>query len=449
MTPTVAALAPGAKGALIAVIAAAVLGLRLWMFRRRRRARHVTEPAVRSGRAGRLSGTGTWLVARREIVERLRARSFRIVTAIILLVVTAAIVIPVVTASSSRAQRVGVVGEASGAQRQTIAHAARSIGGRAVVVPEATATAARAAVQTGRIDLAVLDDQAILVEKPATTTDTSETARLARALAAYLGIDRAFAEAGLSPAQAARIAGATALPIRALQATSSKATAARGSSVIGVILIFVMLSQYETWTLIGVMEEKASRVVEVLLATVRPLQLLGGKVLGIGAVALAQATVILAFALCLAAAVGSSLLHGTAPLTLVAALLWLVAGYAFYCWVYAAAGSTAERQDQVQTLVLPLSIPMIVGYVFALTAATSGSASAFVQVLAYLPPTAPFIMPILVGIGAVTWWGFVASVVLSLASTVLVARLASVVYRRAVLRTGGRVSLRDVLAAGR
>ena len=57
------------------------------------------------------------------------------------------------------------------------------------------------------------------------------------------------------------------------------------------------------------------------------------------------------------------------------ALVWLVLGYAFYCWVYAAAGSMAERQDQVQSLALPLSIPIMFGYIFSLTTASSGNAS--------------------------------------------------------------------------
>ena len=452
MNGTLAALAGPVKGSLLAVIAAVVVSVRLWLYRRRRRGTATSPPtrheAVLGTRAGRLAGSAAWLVARREIVERLRARSFRVVTVIVLLVVTAAIVIPVLTRSSSKPLRVGVVGAVPTGQRAAVEQAAKSIGSRATLVPETTDEAATAAVRAGTVDLAVLAGTSILVDKPASSTSSSDTARLARSLAVSLGVDRAFGEAGLSSGQVASIVRAKPLPIRALQPTSSKAAAARGTSVIGVILIFVMLSQYETWTLIGVMEEKASRVVEVLLATVRPLQLLGGKVLGIGAVALAQAAVILAFAFVLAEAVGSSLLHGSAPLALLADLFWLVIGYAFYCWVYAAAGSMAERQDQIQTLVLPLSIPMIVGYVVALTAASSGSASAFVQVLAYLPPTAPFVMPILVGLGAVSWWQFAASALVTVGATVAVARLASVVYRRAVLRTGGRVSLRDVLTAG-
>jgi ABC-2 type transport system permease protein len=205
-----------------------------------------------------------------------------------------------------------------------------------------------------------------------------------------------------------------------------------------------MLTQYNTWIMTGVMQEKASRVVEVLLAAVRPLQLLGGKVLGIGLVAMGQAALIVVFALVLGAAVGSDILHGSAPLVLASELLWLVLGYAFYCWVYAAAGSMAERQDQVQTLALPLTLPIVVAYVLAITAASTGSASPFFEVLAYLPPTAPFAMPVLVGLGLVSWWQFLVSVLLALAGTVGVALLAERIYRRAVLRSGQRVKIKDL-----
>ena len=215
--------------------------------------------------------------------------------------------------------------------------------------------------------------------------------------------------------------------------------------MIGLVLLFFMLTQYNTWILIGVMQEKSSRVVEVLLATVRPIQLLGGKVLGIGLVALGQATLIVGFALIVAAAVGSDLLHGTAPLVLACELLWLVLGYAFYCWVYAAAGSTAERQDQVQTLALPLSIPILLGYIFSITVASSGHPDLFFKILAYLPPTAPFCMPVLVGLSQVTWWEFVASVLITIAGTVGHGDLRRPHLRRAVLRTGARVSVRELL----
>ena len=416
------------------------VAVRLWI-----RWRHRAGGAPRRRIGPSFQGSGTALVAEREIRERVRARAFRVVTLLLLAVVAAAIVIPELTRGSSRPQRVGVVGALSSTERGLVVSAAHSVGTGATIVAEPDRASADTALRSGGIDLAVLQSRQVVTEKAVNAGDTTATARLAYTLAADFAVTEAFTAAGITAAQASLITGARPLPVTSLEPASSK-PGVRGTSVFGVIIVFVMLSQYETWTLIGVMEEKSSRVVEVLLATVRPLQLLGGKVLGIGAVAMAQAAAILVFALVLGKAVGSDLLQGTAPTMLAAALLWLVVGYAFYCWVYAAAGSMAERQDQIQTLALPLSLPMIVGYVLALTAASSGHASAFVQVLGYLPPTAPFIMPILVGLGAVSWWGFAASAAISVVSTVGVARGAAGIYRRAVLRTGRRVRLREVLA---
>ena len=111
-------------------------------------------------------------------------------------------------------------------------------------------------------------------------------------------------------------------------------------------------------------------------------------------------------------------------------------GYAFYCWLYAAAGSTAERQDQVQTLALPLSLPILIAYIYSITVASSGNPSFLFKVLAYFPPTAPFAMPVLVGLDQVAWWQFLISVA-------LVHRrhgAHGVVRRRA--STGGRCSAR-------
>jgi ABC-2 type transport system permease protein len=214
--------------------------------------------------------------------------------------------------------------------------------------------------------------------------------------------------------------------------------------VIGVILIFLMLNQYNTWILMGVMQEKASRVVEVLLAALRPIQLLGGKVLGIGLVAMGQAILIVGFAFIVSKAVGSDLLRGTGGLLLLSDLIWLVLGYAFYCWLFAAAGSTAERQDQVQTLALPLSLPIIIAYVYAITVASSGNPSFLFKVLAYLPPTAPFAMPVLVGLDQVAWWQFLISVVLAIGGIAVMAWFAAGIYRRAVLKSGQRVRLREL-----
>ena len=425
------------SGGIILAIVAVFVVLRVWLRRRGRSG----QPRTRSG-LGPFTGDVS-LVAAREVRERIRGRVFRVGTLLILVVVAGAIVIPVLNRGTPRPQQIGLVGALSASLRADVVASGASVGTSVHFVSEADVAIAREALRSGRLDLAIVGGRQLMVNNPIGATDTSTTAQLVRAASKTLGVAEAVEAAKLSSAQASQLARAKPLPVTSLQPGAAKG-AARATSLVGLILIFVMLTQYNAWILIGVMEEKSSRVVEVLLATVRPFQLLAGKVLGIGLVAFGQAALIVAFAIGLAKAVGSDLLQGTAPLVLASTLVWLVLGYAFYCWVYAAAGSMAERQDQIQSLAFPLSLPIIFSYVVSITAAASGGSSPLFEVLAYLPPTAPLAMPVLVGLGKATWWGFSASAVLSILSTLLVARLATNIYRRAILRTGRRVKLREV-----
>jgi len=427
----------------VVLIALALIGaVRVVLRTRRRRDASPRQPTTLPA-ASWLGDAG--LVASREIRERVRGRIFRVGTLLILAVVAGAIVIPTLIHSTPQPERVGVVGALPAALRSTMATAAKSVGTTVHIVDEHDAAAARAQLRSGRLDFVVVDGAVLVVNQPISSTDTSTTAQFVAATARSLGVARALADAHLSPAQSSALAQARPLPVHSLQAGNAKSKV-NTTAVVGLILTFLMLTQYNTWILMGVMEEKSSRVIEVLLAAIRPIQLLSGKVLGIGLVAFGQAALVVAVALVLGAAVGSDLLHGSAPLVLVSTLVWLVLGYAFYCWVYAAAGSMAERQDQVQSLALPLTLPILFGYVAAITAASTGDASTLLKVLGYLPPTAPFAMPVLVGLSAVTWWQFMASAAISVVCTVGVARVATSVYRRAILRTGRRVRLREAFA---
>lgn len=448
----------------ILIVLAVAIALRVFVRQRQRQRRQAnpaehdsTSPGATDAVPTRRSGgftTGAHLgsvglVARREILERVRGRIFRIGTIIILLAVGAAILIPKIHSNStSSPQQVGVVGAPSPALTQVVKYSGTQSRTAVQVVSVPTLASAESKLRSGALDVAIVNGDKIVVNQPITANSSSDTASLVQVLAPELGILHAYQQAGLSGPQIEHVAQARAVPVQSLQVNKVRGVT-KGTSVIGVVLIFLMLTQYNTWILMGVMQEKASRVVEVLLAAVRPAQLLGGKVLGIGLVAMGQALLIVGFAFAVSKAVGSDLLHGTGPVLLLSDLVWLLLGYSFYSWLYAAAGSTAERQDQVQTLALPLSIPMLVAYVYSITVASSGNPSLLFKVLAYLPPTAPFAMPVLVGLSLVAWWQFLASVVISLAGTALMAWFAAGIYRRAVLRSGQRVSLRDLRRGSR
>jgi len=186
-------------------------------------------------------------------------------------------------------------------------------------------------------------------------------------------------------------------------------------------------------------------VVEVLLASVRPIQLLVGKVLGIGLLALTQAVaMVLAFVIA-GFASGSSLVHGTELGIVLAGGVFIVLGYAFYCTAFAAAGSLVSRQSDVNSTILPVQLPLIVTYALSYTVIYANSANTFYHVLGFLPPTAPIAMPVLYASGDVPLWQVVVSAALCAAGTVWMARVATRIYTASILRTGPRLSFRQAL----
>jgi ABC-2 type transport system permease protein len=429
---------------LILAATVCLAAVRIWR-RRRRAATAGTTPATVSMPLSDRLHSDVALVAAREIRERTRGRLFRVGTIIILLAVAAAIVIPTLHHSSSGPsnEHVAVVGSVSAPLRASVIALGPTLGATVTVTTEPDIATARHDLAAGHVDIVLLGTSGIVVNRTPSAGDSSTTTQLAQAMALTIGLQTSLQANGLSAQKAAALTHPTPLPITGLH-PAHKTQTSHPVTIYGLILLFVLLGQYGTWILLGVVEEKSSRVVEVLLATLRPRQLLAGKVLGIGLVALLQAALILAVALGLGAAVGSELLKGDNPTNVVATVIWLVLGYIFYCWVYAAAGSLATRQEHIQTLAFPLQLPLLLGYITSLTAISSAHASTFVHVLAYLPPTAPFAMPVLVALGQVSWWQFAIAVLLSLVATAGVARLAASVYVRAILRTGQRVRLRDI-----
>jgi ABC-2 type transport system permease protein len=432
------------KYGILAVIVL-LLAVRVVRVVRRRRAR-TDGPAPSNRRSlGSLERVGSdiGLVALREIRERVKSRVYRVGTLIILLAVIAAVVIPTLNKGKTATERVGAVGTLSVPQRDVVVSAAESLGVKAVVATEPSLARAKADLRSGHLALVVVDGSRLVVDQAITPTDTSTTALFARAVSGSLGLANGLSEAGLTGEQILKVAHAPPLAVSSLQPPKRNSTE-RTTTLYGVILIYILLTQYGTWLLMGVVEEKSSRVIEVLLSTLRPVQLLAGKVVGIGATAFIQSALIVAAVLISGAASGSDLLHGSTPLTVVVILAWLVLAYGFYCWIWAAAGSLVERQSQVQSLAFPLQLPVIFGYIVSLIALASGNASTLVKVLAYLPPTAPFAMPTLVTLGQATWWEDLLSAGITIVAIAGVVRLSSYVYYQAILQTGGRVRLAQI-----
>jgi ABC-2 type transport system permease protein len=391
-----------------------------------------------------------WLVARREIRDRVRAKSFWVASVILLLAVVAGVIIPAFTHGHRSTARVGIVGGQVAALTQTVKQAGQVSGTTVTVIPLPNVAVARARLRSGDLDAVLVGDREVLVKQLPVAGSSSAGATLPGALGALAeigGLQRLYAL--IPPSDAARIASqGIALPVHGL-VRPPLGLASRITGLAAAILIYVFILTYGVRITIGVGEEKATRVVEVLLTTLRPVQLLAGKVIGMGILALAQIAAMVAAFLVLGHAVGSVAVQGAATSVVLAGALWLVLGYAFYCTAYAAAGSLITRQADAYNASLPLQLPLILAYVLAYTVLYASGVNWFYHVLAFVPFTAPVAMPVLVAVGAAPAWQQALSAAITIAATVGMARLAGTIYERAILRTGSRLRVRQVLRTAR
>ena len=229
--------------------------------------------------------------------------------------------------------------------------------------------------------------------------------------------------------------------------------------VVFVVLIFITLVIYGMWVAAGVVAEKASRVMELMISAASPRQLVIGKVVGIGAAGLTQALSILVPALIaiviqdpIAQAVlgpGPSVapsLAGLSPGLVAAFIAFFVLGFVLYALIYAAAGSLVSRAEDLQMLALPLSLVAIVGYVQAVAALSGGSAG-LVRFSSYVPFWSPFVMLTRLSVGRVEPWELVLTFSLLVIAIGITYVIAVRVYAAGVLLYGQRPGMRAIVAA--
>jgi ABC-2 type transport system permease protein len=207
------------------------------------------------------------------------------------------------------------------------------------------------------------------------------------------------------------------------------------------ILLYVALVLAGTWVTSGIVEEKSSRVVEVMLATVRPGELLAGKLVGIGLVALGQVAAAAGSAVATALAVGSIALPHTLSLTALEVIGWFALGYALYATAFAAAASLVSRQEDAPAVTTPLNAVMIAAFLTSMTAAEH-PAGELTRVLSLTPPFAPLLMPVRQAAGPVPAWEVALAVALALGAIAVAVRAAATIYGRTALHAGARIPLR-------
>jgi len=383
-----------------------------------------------------------WLVARRELRERAGSRAFQISTALTILLVVGLLLAPAVFGLSDAPEyTIGETGDNETNFAAFVTASAEQEGTTAETKTYQTQEDLRVAVRDGEVDIGIADDSIVLTGPD---TDPELTALIGAAIVAADLTQRAE-DLGLDPAVVRDLltAGPT---VEAVEPENEDETAEGVVAFVGTVLLFISIVTYGQWILIGVVEEKSSRVVEVVLGAVRPRDLLAGKVVGIGILGLAQLLVVAGLGLYIARATDTFDLPDVGFDLFAIVVLWFLLGFTFFASGFAVAGSLVSRQEEAQNASFPLTLIMLVGY-FTATSALTGGDNAVLRALSIIPPFSPMTMPLRQAVGDALWWEVVLAVVLMLVAIAGMLRIGGRVYSGGLLKTGRKVKLREALQA--
>lgn len=395
------------------------------------------------GRWDPAAGRSVYLVARREFVTRVRGKTFRIGTALIVLLVVGYATVQARVRDKTSVTTVGFTGSAQVLAKplQTLAP---GLGLHLTVSEVAGQAQGERQVRDGNLDVLVSGPPTsprVLTHDPLNATLRTALTGLVRqqVLATQLTVH------GVEPrAVEAAVAGAT-LTVQSLTHPSPGSTARRELGFIVGAVLYAALVIYGNQVAQGVIEEKASRIVEILLATIRPDQLLLGKVVGIGLVGLLQLAIIAAAGLVIVTVGNVVTIPAFGAGTIAGALLWFVLGFVLYATLYAAAGSLVSRQEDATQATLPITMGLIVAFLAGTAIVVRHPTSFASTVLSLVPFLAPVLMPVRMAAGAAAWWQIALAILLMAVAIAGAIWLGARIYTVAVLRTGARVSLTEAL----
>ena len=374
------------------------------------------------------------LVARREVRMRLRSRVFVGGTIVMAVLVVVGIVAASLLAGRTTPVRVGFSGASQALERSFTASAA-ALGANVTVSDIADVTAGKARVTAGTLDVLVTGSGTA----PTAVAKAAIPSNVESALSLAAEATR-LSDAGLSPAA---VTSAMALvPVQLLQPPDPKNNENLIASLALGILLWIALGQYGNMVAQGVVEEKATRIMEILLATIRPSRLLAGKVIGIGLVGLLQLTIVGAAALVAVHVTNVASIPALGVASILADIAWFLLGFLFYATAYAAVASLVSRQEEVQGAVAPISIFQIAGYLL-MYAALPNPSGPLATVSSLIPPFAPIIMAVRMADTDVPFWQVGLAVALIVASIVGLTWLAGRMYSNAALHLGTRVRFMD------
>ncbi|WP_053351631.1 ABC transporter permease [Leucobacter musarum] len=355
---------------------------------------------------------GAWLVAEREITTKLRSKAFLISTVILLLLVLGSVLF-----SGFMAKNGGFASDTSVAVVGEAAATVDPLDGNGFEVTEvADRAAAEQAVRDGEVDAAVVPGGDTPVGLTILANDSPPTGLL-QALSA-------------SPT------------VELLEPTSENPFLAYIIAIAFGVVFMMSAITFGTTIAQSVVEEKQTRIVEILLATVSARTMLAGKILGNSILALAQVVAIAALASVGMLATGQDLLLGELGTALIWFGILFAFGFVLLAAMYAALAALVSRQEDIGSVTSPVMMLVMLPYIGVIVFYDNPTVLA---IMSYLPFSAPVGMPMRLYLGTAEWWEPIASLGILAVSIAIVISIGSRIYSNSILRTGARVKLGDAL----
>jgi ABC-2 type transport system permease protein len=385
------------------------------------------------------------LVAGREIRERVRSKAFLASTAFMLLLIVGAAVVPsLIGDDGPKRYQVGVLGKGSTAVADKLPAVAKAAGEDVTftLIPVADAAEGERLARAEDVDLVLQDGRIVVVNKELGDRlgMLLETAHRAAT------VESALADEGVTGQAAQRVLQPSALSVTALDPPDAAEDEKAALISIGTLLLYVQLLSYGLYVANGILEEKASRVMEVVLSKAKPSHMLTGKILGIGFLGFVQLIGLVVVGLLAATLSGSVDLPDSTVRVAVEVVAWFVLGYVFYAALFAMGGALASRTEELQNTTGPITMIAVFSF-FATIFVTEDPGGTVARIATFVPPAAPMVLPIRTAAGEIALWEVAASVALVLLSTVAAVLVASRVYAGSALHTRGQMKLRAALRA--
>ncbi|KIP52684.1 ABC transporter permease [Leucobacter komagatae] len=360
---------------------------------------------------------GAWIVAEREIMTRLKSKAFVISTAILLLVVLAGVVIGGLVSQSGGfggPTKVAVVAGASGAAGSAGLEAA--LGESFEVTEVADRAAAEELVRDGDADAAIVAGGDTPVGLTVIAND-SPPGDILQALSASPAVEL------LDPSETSFMLGYL--------------------IAMGFGMVFYMTAMTFGMTIAqSVVEEKQTRIVEILLATISARTLLAGKILGNSILALSTVVAALALASVGMLATGQDILLGELGTALIWFGILFAFGFVLVAGLYAASAALVSRQEDIGSVSSPVMMLVMIPFFLIIFFFNNPKALA---IMSYVPFSAPTAMPMRLYFGDAAWWEPIVSLAVLLVSIAVALWIGSRIYENSIMRTGARVKLSEAI----